>query len=147
MPWVIGTGKEHELMTFPEVSLAGGGYHTKAVAADCIFISTQTFLELRGMDKRCFHHTFHADLCMRIHLAGGGVYQVNDIRAVRKGAPQTSFRGNVRRAWQAFRGGCHYYRKYKSKNTNIITVGLLYFGLSLRLLGDIIKSIRMALTK
>jgi GT2 family glycosyltransferase len=158
-PWVIGTGEkdplgepgafvgrlkklflrenalkyEHSHMkSFPEVSLAGGGYHASQIASECLFIPTQTYLDLSGLDKRCYHSTFHTDLCLRIHLAGGSVYRAREpLLVTRKGTP-VAFGEHFRKEWQAFRGQLHFHQKHYGKLNNKLSQALVYVSAAFR---------------
>ena len=111
---------------FPEVSLPGGGFHAASLSGECLFLPYKTFAELKGLDKRCFHSTFHLDFCLRVHLAGGGVYTTKDLNLV----PNLSWAAQgqevknpfkqkwqrVVRWWQGVRGVVYFYRKHALAN-------------------------------
>ncbi|MBS0286864.1 MAG: glycosyltransferase family 2 protein [Proteobacteria bacterium] len=152
-PWVIGAAEKKkrinfkplahlnlfsnafETQTLPEVSLPGGGFHAAQIAPDCLFMSTQTFLELKGLDKKCFHSTFHMDLCLRVHFAGGGVYRARDFDVVACTGAGHSLRESIRSEWQAFCGRYHFYQKYVSSRKNKIIVLIGYTALLVGFLG------------
>jgi GT2 family glycosyltransferase len=166
-PWVIGTGEqlscsaqvsafsqikkillkedslkyEHSQMkSFPEVSLAGGGFHASQIAPECLFIPTQTYLDLSGLDKRCYHSTFHTDLCLRIHIAGGGVYRARDaIIVTRLGKPE-AFAEHFRKEWQAFRGQVHFHQKHYGKLTNKFWLAVVYASKACRFIGRLVMA-------
>lgn len=122
----------------PEVSLPGGGFHAAHIAPDCLFMSTQTFLTLKGLDKKCFHSTFHVDLCLRVHFAGGGVYRARDFDVVACHGPGQTLAEGIRSEWQAFCGRYHFYQKYVSKRKNKIMVFFLYSALLVSLFGKVV---------
>lgn len=143
--WAKLSGKARSKISVPsyedskmqvEVSLAGGGFHAANVAPECLFIPTQAFLDLKGMDKKCFHSTFHRDLCLRVHLAGGGVYRARDLNLVIEQNSSLPLGMEIYRQWQAFKGIVHFYKKYVSNNTNIFLVAMNYLGLTLKFLGN-----------
>lgn len=139
---VLWYGVENNKMHSPlEVSLPGGGFHATSLAPQCLFISTQTFLDLKGMDRKCFHSTFHIDLCLKVHLAGGGVYQAKDLYLVNNQIPPVTFGKTFSQQWQAFKGMHHFYKKYVSNRTNIFWSSVLYCGLVLRFLGNLSLSL------
>jgi len=113
-------------LSSPEVTLPGGGFHTPLVAASCLFIAANVFTELKGLDFKCFHSTFHRDLCLRVHLAGGGVYCAKDVNCiVHVSAPSRLLQG-IRNEWQACRGWYHFYQKYLRRKNNIVLRSLFY---------------------
>lgn len=126
--------KVFEANKLPEVSLPGGGVHATHVAPYCLFLNTKTFLGLKGMDKNCFHSTFHVDLCLRVHLAGGDVYWAKELDVVLQPSPRQSLRHFSNREWCALRGWYHYYKKYVSKYTNKSLMGVLYIVLMMHFL-------------
>ncbi len=156
-PWVIGgaeslkaQGRLKKLLSnsmhslkyenqtsHPEVSLVGGGFHTSNVGPECLFLSTATFLELRGLDEKCFHSTFHTDLCLRIHYAGGGVYRAKDLNVVVCSETTLPLVAYVRKEWQGFCGRHHFYQKYVSNNTNKLFMGVLYAGIALHFIAKL----------
>lgn len=158
-PWVIGTGEQivpeapgailgrlkklflrenalkyehHHKQSFPEVSLAGGGYHASQIASECLFIPTQTYLDLSGLDKRCHHSAFHTDLCLRIHIAGGGVYRAKESILVTRKGLSINFGEHFRKEWQAFRGQLHFYQKHYGKLNNKLWSAIVYASTAFR---------------
>ncbi len=135
-------GNQHQAI--PEVSLPGGGFHAANIGPDCLFLSTQSFLELKGLDKKCFHSTFHMDLCLRIHYAGGGVYRAREFDVVAFKGTKQPFRAAMRNEWQAFCGRFHFYQKYVSRNTNkflmVFIYGALAGGFMVRCLGRLFSA-------
>lgn len=144
-PWLIGAQstsllplklgirvdrKNQPLMR--EVSLPGGGFHIAQVEPQCVFMSAVTFMDLKGMDNHCFDSAFHYDLCLRVHLGGGGVYSPKDIRLVNFEPIKT--KPSLRREWQSFRGWCHFYRKHESNKSNSLKRTAVYGLLMLRFL-------------
>lgn len=129
-PWAVGLGAE-SLMPFevpapetmqqlPEVFLSGGGIHVPALSATCLLMPTTDYWELKGFDPACQSSAFHLDLCMRIHLAGGGVYQVPgdpDIPVAQLTGPAPR-RESLFDKWRSIKGWWCYYQKHYSKETN-----------------------------
>jgi len=115
----------------PEVSLPGGGFHASNIDPDCLFLSTQSFLELKGLDKKCFHSTFHMDLCLRIHFAGGGVYRARELDVISLAPEKETCAQELRCEWQAFCGRFHYFKKYVSKSTNKFLMLFIYAALGI----------------
>ncbi len=128
---------ENQNRSHLEVSLVGGGFHASNVGPECLFLSTATFVELKGLDRKCFHSTFHKDLCLRIHYAGGGVYRAKDLNVIACSEPALSVGAYVRKEWQGFCGRHHFYQKYVSRNTNKILMGVLYAGIALHFIAKI----------
>ncbi len=158
MPWIVGiqpaklssldtilskitgySATESDPSLSPEVSLPGGGRHVSAVAGECLFIPSETFIALRGIDQKCFHVNFHRDLCLRVHLAGGGVYQIENIAIQSHSHLPHSLFHTLRYEWQAFKGWCHFYRKYVGKLTNVFVAGLFYGLFSIYSLGRSVR--------
>lgn len=151
-PWIIGA-QNNDLLPLrlgiranpmnikrhmPEVSLPGGGFHIAQVHPQYVFMSSNTFMDLRGMDKNCFDAAFHYDLCLRVHLGGGGVYSPKDIRLVDFVEP-IKLKPSLRREWQAFRGWCHFYRKHEHSTANKLKITAIYSLLMLRFLVSLPK--------
>lgn len=150
-PWVIGAQNNNMLplrlgiranpnikRSMPEVSLPGGGFHIAQVHPQYVFMSSNTFMDLKGMDKHCFDSAFHYDLCLRVHLGGGGVYSPKDIRLVDFVEP-LKLKPSLRREWQAFRGWCHFYRKHEPGTANKLKITAIYSLLMLRFLVSLPK--------
>lgn len=135
-PWVVGPLSEKDNINLPEVSLPGGGIHVASLTADCLFIPTKDFLALQGLDERCLHSAFHLDLCMRIHLAGGGVYQACDVQATTDPGRRDSLSlvDRLRQDWQACRGQWYFEHKHFSRKTNLFFRVIRDCTLGLRLL-------------
>ncbi|MGD9592653.1 MAG: glycosyltransferase family 2 protein, partial [Candidatus Berkiella sp.] len=123
--------ESQQLQDFPEVSLPGGGFHAASISPECLFLSAQSFLDLKGLDKKCFHSTFHKDLCLRIHFAGGGVYRAREFDVITFNANKPSSAATFRDEWQAFRGRFHFYQKYAGKQTNKFFMLFIYGALAL----------------
>jgi len=131
LPWIVGLKpsgtKDKNVFTcreaafLPEVSLPGGGIHAESVSAGCLFIPAKTFVELRGMDEKCFHTTFHLDLCLRVHLAGGGVYWAKALESLEDPFPLEALPKGFRQEWQAWRGWYNFYQNYISKKFNFFS--------------------------
>jgi GT2 family glycosyltransferase len=124
----LNTSKTKEKLhhtSMREVSLPGGGFHVSNLASGCLFMPSKSFLELKGWDKQCFHTTFHYDLCLRVHLAGGGVYRAKELAFIQQARPKMTLKKGLALAWQACVGWQHYYNKYVRKSTNICALGLL----------------------
>lgn len=115
----------------PQVSLAGGGHYAQVVPSQCILLPTQTFAELKGLDNRCYHATFHWDLCLRVHEMGGSVFQAPNVVLTANEAECLSFKTLLIREWQAFQGWKHFYQKNFSKLTNFFAVCSFYLSLAL----------------
>jgi GT2 family glycosyltransferase len=128
---------EHKNSGLIEVSLPGGGLHASVVPPDCLFMSTKVFAELKGFDKHCFHSTFHLDLCLRVHLLGGGVYQAKPLTMSHQSNPSVGLWKTIRQTWRGFYGWCHFYRKHVSRKSNIIMSSAFYGIFGLRFLGSI----------
>lgn len=111
-PWMVSVGNK-DMKPTAEVSLLGGGRHVPFVCPQCFLVPTKVFLALDGFDPHCFHSTFHLDLSMRVHLAGGGVYAINEMQES-DAKPKS-----LREKWQALKGWVHYYRKYLGNQTKI----------------------------
>ncbi|MFI4937109.1 MAG: glycosyltransferase [Candidatus Berkiellales bacterium] len=155
-PWVIGTAEGaddsplkvlsrltnfysqdlHFQQKLPEVSAVGGGIHVPCIGGECIFIPSRTFMELRGLDKKCFDVNFHRDLCLRVHLAGGDVYQLVNVK-IREKIPHPPSRLSqiFHHEWRSFLAWCHFYRKYVDKRSNRFSVGIFYGFFALSSLG------------
>lgn len=120
-----------------EVSLPGGGIHTLMITPECMLLPSKAFSQLKGMDENCFHTTFHFDLCLRTHLAGGGVYSVKGLDYLRGSdeLPPKTLTKVFRQQWQAMRGWQHLYSKHASFNTNKFLIVFLTLILGVRLLG------------
>ncbi len=120
----------------PEVSLPGGGFHTYSIGPECLFLPTQSFLELKGLDKKCFHSTFHVDLCLRVHFAGGGVYRAREFDVHAFAPVKQSIMEALRNEWQGFCGRYHFYGKHIGKKNNKLLMlfvnGLLVIGFVFR---------------
>ena len=75
---------------------------------------------------------------MRIHLAGGGVYQATEMGSDTPSVPWMAPQQSWREKWQLIRGWWRYYQKYYSKKTNFfmgldkVFLGLCLFGRLLR---------------
>ncbi|MBS0289723.1 MAG: glycosyltransferase family 2 protein [Proteobacteria bacterium] len=123
----------------PEVSLPGGGFHTSSLGPECLFLSAQSFLELKGLDRKCFHSTFHVDLCLRVHFAGGGVYRAKEVDLTTPPQLEHSLRDHIMMEWQALCGRYHFYKKHVSANTSIFLKGLHYGSLVLRFMSHCAK--------
>ncbi len=151
-PWVVGTAEKNNALRFKpfgkikklfsntldslhyqgqehEVSLAGGGFHAAHIGPECLFMATSSFMELKGLDKKCFHSTFHVDLCLRIHFAGGGVYSAREFEVVAVPGTLPSLVEDLRQEWQAFSGRTHFYKKYVRRTTNDVKMFFLYGAL------------------
>ena len=148
-PWAVGVHAEslnifHRQRSasrvLPEVFLSGGGIHVPAVSPNCLLIPTTDYWDLKGLDPTCQVSTFHLDLCMRIHLAGGGVYQATDIAPEAQCTwvpPQRTWR----QKWQVMQGWWRYYQKHYSKKANFF-MGLDKPLLALCLLGRFLIQMR-----
>ena len=115
----------------PEVSLPGGGHYAHVVPSQCILIPTPTFAELKGLDKRCYHTTFHWDLCLRVHEMGGSVYRAKGVVLVINQPQISGFRALFTKEWQSFQGWNRFYQKNFSKLTNVFSAGYFYGALTL----------------
>lgn len=149
-PWVVGAASVKTPMGFkprvpvfknyfskmtqsdlPEVSLAGGGHYADIVPSQCILLPTQTFSELKGLDKRCYHAAFHWDLCLRVHEMGGSVFQAPNVVLTACEPEGADFQTLLLKEWQSFQGWKHFYHKNFSKLTNLFAAGLFYLSLTL----------------
>lgn len=144
-PWAVGLQSESlnifprqhtPAAPLPEVFLSGGGIHVPALSPTCFLIPTTDYWELKGLDARCSLSAFHLDLCMRIHLAGGGVYQATEMSA-EISAPYTQQQQTWRQKWDGIRGWWRYYQKHHSKQTNFF-LGFDKVIVGLRLLGRLL---------
>lgn len=118
-PWIVGLKTQDGNPVLPEVTMVGGGIHTGSVTADCLFLPSADFFSVKGFDAQCQHSAFHLDLCMRFHLAGGGVYKANEVDyTMLERSPQPLMKQLVLQ-WQACRGKWHYYQKFYSHKANI----------------------------
>lgn len=151
LPWVIGVKSPQPTLTqkllskitgyyesttrkgtaLPEVSLVGGGRHVSEVAKECLFLPTRVFTELRALDQKCFDTHFNLDLCLRIHLLGGGVYQVEELVVPLKSASKSKLSDTLIVEWHSFKGWCHFYKKHAGEITNCCLKGLFYGFLGL----------------
>ncbi|HRE31205.1 MAG TPA: hypothetical protein PLD88_04455, partial [Candidatus Berkiella sp.] len=113
----------------PEVSLAGGGLYAQVVSAECLLLPMRTFTQLKGFDKRCYHTTFHGDLCLRVHQMGGDVFQAPEAVLAISNTCLNRSRRLFKQEWQSFLGWCHFYQKNFSKLTNIFSRSLFYLAL------------------
>lgn len=110
-----------------EVSLPGGGVYAASVAKHCLFIPSKTFYELNGFDEACGQDNFHLDACLRVHLMGGGVYQVKNLEftAARPSAPPFS-KQNWSCTWATFRGWVHFYKKHVGQVKSKLLLWCMY---------------------
>lgn len=115
----------------PEVSLAGGGHYAEIVPSQCILLPAQTFSELKGLDKHCYHAAFHWDLCLRVHEMGGGVFQAPNVVLTVCEPDIDNFKALLMREWQSFRGWRHFYQKNLSRLTNLFAAWVFYVSLTL----------------
>ncbi|MCS5712285.1 glycosyltransferase [Candidatus Berkiella aquae] len=114
----------------PEVSLVGGGLYAQVVSAECLLLPMRTFAQLKGFDKRCYHTTFHWDLCLRVHQMGGDVFQAPEaVLAIAN--PALRSRRLFKQEWQSFLGWSHFYQKNFSELTNIFSRSFFYLALTL----------------
>lgn len=123
----------------PEVSLPGGGIHTLNIASSGFLMPIKTFVELKGMDQKCSDNIFHLDLCLRIHLAGGSVYEVQEVEIEksekRSVSKLTALYEIFCQEWKIFRATCYFYQKYVSKETNFMWIAIRYLVLAFQALG------------
>lgn len=126
-PWVVGTGQEalhpfasqaQSVRQLPEVFLSGGGIHVPAVSGNCMLMPTTDYWELKGFDPACGASSFHRDLCMRVHLSGGGVYQIADVPESLEKTVLSEKTLSWQAKWLSVKGFWHYYQKHYSKKTN-----------------------------
>ncbi len=115
----------------PEVSLPGGGHYAHIVPSQCILIPMPTFAELKGLDKDCYHTTFHWDLCLRVHELGGSVFHAKEVVLTVNEPQIADLSALCRLEWQSFRGWCRFYQKNFSKLTNFVSACYFYCSLIL----------------
>jgi len=114
----------------PEVSLAGGGHFAEVVPSQCMLLPTPTFMELKGLDKRCYHAAFHWDLCLRVHEVGGSVFQTKDMVLALTEPEWIGFSALFKQEWHSFLGWSRFYQKNFRKLTNFISALSFYFHLA-----------------
>lgn len=122
--------------TIPEVSLPGGGVHVLNVGRSGFLMPIKTFIELKGMDQASLYNTFHLDFCLRVHFAGGSVYEVPDVEIENPAQPSVrSLYQILSQEWRLFRASCYFYHKYVRSKTNFLWSGIRYALLALQALG------------
>lgn len=114
----------------PEVSLVGGGYFAEVVPPECILLPTPSFMELKGLDRRCYDAAFHWDLCLRVHEMGGSVFQAKEIALTVTEPQWLGFRALFAREWHSFLGWSRFYQKNIRKLTNFISAFSFYVKLA-----------------
>lgn len=131
-PCVIGFGSDNtrhwigKLMQFHAINTHILSEHkafepTSKVEGEGIFVSTRTFSLLKGMDEACFDEALAWDLSLRVHYAGGDVFQAKAL-PIEYQATAVSRRGmvNMRLQWQNYCGWRYFFNKYVSEKTHFL---------------------------